>query len=108
MSTPRQDSEDLKLSERLRSARPAPALPPRFGEHVWRRIETTSDLAQPANTPNWLESLARLILRPRVAFATAAVLVIAGALLGSRDNPDFAHKNAQTRYVAAVVPHVLH
>ena len=108
MNSPHQDSEDLKLSESLRCARPTPALPPRFGEHVWRRIEATSDLAAPTSTPNWLETLATFILRPRVAFAAVAVLVGAGALMGSRTNSDFAHKDAQTRYVAAVVPHVLH
>jgi len=108
MNVPRQSGEDPKLSEQLRRARPAPALPPRFGEHVWRRIEATSDLPSPVVSLNWFETLAAFILRPRVACATAAVLIIAGALLGSRDNADFTHKNAQTRYVAAVVPHVLH
>ena len=109
MNTSGPDPEELKLGERLRSARPVPALPPRFGEHVWRRIEATSDLAAPASAlMNRLEAWARLVLRPRVAFAAAAILVVTGVLLGSRTNPDFPPKDAQTRYVAAVVPHVLH
>ena len=108
MNGTRPDAEDRELSAQLRSARPTPARPPGFGERVWRRIEATSDLAAPAVPSNWLETLAALILRPRVAFAAVAVLVVAGALLGARGGGDFAHKDAQIRYVAAVVPHALH
>jgi hypothetical protein len=100
--------EDLKLRERLQTARPSPALPPRFGEHVWRRIEAADAPVGITREPVWLESLVALILRPRFAFATAALLVIAGGLLGTRGGADFARKDAQARYVAAVAPHALH
>ena len=102
------NSEDLQLRERLKAAKPSPALPPRFGEHVWRRIEAAEAPVSTTRGPAWLETLAAVILRPRLAFATAALLVIAGGLLGARDGTELARKGAQARYVAAVAPHALH
>jgi hypothetical protein len=55
----------------------------------------------------WLDALAALVLRPRLALATAAVLMVAGALLGVRDGNQMAHQDAQARYLAAVAPHSL-
>ena len=84
---------DAKLSALLRAARPAPALPPRFQDAVWRRIE-----AAPA--AHWLETLAAWILRPRHALATAALLLLAGAMLGAHEGSRAVRQDAQTRYLA--------
>jgi len=56
---------------------------------------------------SWLDALAVLILRPRLAFATIAVLMLAGVLLGSHDGVQTAQHDAQTRYLAAVAPNSL-
>ena len=93
--------DDLQISTLLRQARVAPALPPRFQQNVWRRIE---DAEAPAKSESWLDSLAALILRPRLAFATLAVLVFAGGLLGAYDGSQTARHDAQARYVASVAP----
>jgi len=91
--------EDSKLSVWLRESRATPALPPRFQENVWRRIEAA---AAPGKSGNWLDALAALILRPRLAFAGVALLLLTGTLLGAQSGVQTARHEAQMRYVAAV------
>ena len=91
--------ENSKLSVWLRESRVTPALPPRFQENVWRRIESA---AAPEKSGNWLDSLAALILRPRLAFAAVAVVLLTGTLLGAQTGVQTARHEAQLRYVAAV------
>jgi hypothetical protein len=91
--------EDQKLSALLKGAKPSPSLPPRFRENVWRRIEHT-----PARQPNWLDALAAMVLRPRIAWATALVLLVSGMLLGVHQGGQAARQADLTRYLAAVAP----
>lgn len=93
-----------KISTLLRTSRTSPPLPPRFQENVWRRIEHAE---APIKSESWLDSLAALILRPRLAFTTAAVLLIAGILLGAHEGSQDARQDAQARYVAYVAPNPL-
>jgi hypothetical protein len=95
---------DPKLSSLLRSARVSPPLPPRFQENVWRRIEASPALKE---NISWLDALAALILRPRVAFAVVAVLLFAGILAGAHTGARDARQDAQARYVAYVAPNPL-
>ena len=95
---------DAKLSALLRESRLSPSLPPRFQENVWRRIENAE---APVKTESWLDALAALILRPKFAFTTAAVLLFAGVLLGTHDGTQSARHDAQARYLAAVAPNSL-
>ena len=95
------NSNDTKLSALLRESRVSPSLPPRFQENVWRRIENAE---APAKSKSWLDSLAALILRPKFAFATVAVLMLAGILLGTHEGSQIARQDAQIRYLAAVAP----
>jgi hypothetical protein len=98
------ETSDPKLSALLRQSRSAPPLPPRFRENVWRRIE---DAEVPAKPRSWLDAMAVLVLRPRVAYAAAAVLVLAGVWLGTRDGMQTARHDEQARYVALVAPDAL-
>jgi hypothetical protein len=98
------NTDDSNLSALLRESRATPALPPRFQQNVWRRIE---DAEAPVKSASWLDALAVLILRPRLAFATIAVLMLAGVLLGSHDGVQTAQHDAQARYLAAVAPNSL-
>ena len=98
------EAGDAKFSAMLRASRTAPALPPRFQEGVWRRIEEAAVPGKSTGGINWLDALAALVLRPRFALATATVLMVAGALLGVRDGSQSAHHDAQARYLAAVAP----
>lgn len=98
---------DAKLSTLLHEARVAPALPPRFQENVWRRIENAEAPVPSQPGPSWLDALAALVLRPRFALAAAAALVVAGALLGVRTGNLAANQAAQARYLAAVAPAAL-
>lgn len=100
MKAPNHSPNDERLASLLRESRPAPALPPRFQENVWRRIEHPEQ-ARPAAT--WIETIASLLLRPRFAVATACALLLMGVLLGSLNGAAYARQTAQQRYVAAVV-----
>ena len=93
--------EDASLRALLREAKPVPALPPRFQQNVWRRIE---DADAPAKSDSWLDVLAGLILQPRLAIAAAVALILAGAVLGTYAGTHAARQDAQARYVAAVAP----
>ena len=99
MNTPNQDPTDGALGSLLRESRPAPGLPPRFQENVWKRIEHKE---QAAPTRNWVETLATLILRPRFALAAVCALVLVGVALGSLDGTSHARHDAQERYLAVV------
>lgn len=98
--------DDAKLSSLLRQSRVAPSLPPRFQDNVWRRIADT-EARKTAGSPGWFEAALAFVLRPRLAFAAAAALVMAGALFGAHDGNQLARHDAQARYLASVAPHSL-
>jgi hypothetical protein len=98
------NSNDAKLSALLRESRLSPSLPPRFQESVWRRIKNAE---APIKFESWLNALVVLILRPRFAFTTAAMLLFAGVLLGTHEGTQTARHDAQARYLAAVAPNSL-
>ena len=95
---------DPQISALLREARVSPGLPPRFQQNVWRRIE---DAEAPAKPASWLDSLVALILRPRFALATAAVLLLGGISAGTLEGRQVARHDAQVNYLASVAPHAL-
>jgi hypothetical protein len=96
---------DETLSALLRGARPAPSLPPRFQEGVWRRIEE-GEIPTPTRVGP-LEALISWALRPKFAVAAAVVLVAAGSIVGARQGNQAAHQDAQTRYITSVAPNSL-
>ncbi|MEJ0090520.1 MAG: hypothetical protein WDM80_12370 [Limisphaerales bacterium] len=98
---------DEKLGALLRESRATPALPPRFQESVWRRIEDAEALVKSSESITWLEALAALILRPRFAYAAFAVLMLGGLLLGAYSGVQTARHDAEARYVASVAPNLL-
>lgn len=97
-------SEDPQISALLRQSRVLPDLPPHFPQSVWRRIE---DAEAPVKAASWLDELVALILRPRLAFAAAAVLLLAGVFAGTLEGRQAARHEAQMNYLAAVAPHVV-
>jgi hypothetical protein len=96
------NTEDIQLQTLLRRHRPAPTLPPRFQQNVWRRIE---DAEAPAKNESWLDVFAAAILRPRFACAVATGLLLAGVFLGALDGRQDARHEAQMNYLASVAPH---
>jgi len=107
MSSNNPNPDDAKLSSLLRESRVAPSLPPRFQDHVWRRIADV-EAVQTVATPGWLEAVIAFVVRPRLAFTAIAALVVAGALIGVRDGSQLARRDAQARYLASVAPNSLH
>ena len=99
--------DDDRLGALLRASRPSPDLPPRFQEAVWRRIDKGEASARSFGDANWLDAIAALVLRPRLAYATVAALVLAGVLLGTYNGTQVARQDAQTRYLASVAPNSL-
>jgi hypothetical protein len=98
------EPDDARLGTLLRESRPSPSLPPRFQENVWHRIEQLE--AKPKAT--WLDMVAGWLVRPRLAFALAAVLVLTGVGLGWNNAERLARNDAQARYLSAVAPNALH
>ena len=98
---------DEKLGALLRESRTFPALPPRFQENVWRRIENAAAPVKSVESITWLEALVALVLRPRFAYATVATLMLAGVLLGAYNGAQTARHYAEARYVASVAPNPL-
>ena len=100
--------DDGRLRTLLRESWPAPPLPPRFPESVWRRIERaeTSTARAPsalAGLERWVERL--LVLR--FALASLTLLLAAGGLTGVITSTGTVKKQAQERYLSAVAPNPL-
>ena len=98
------DPSEGRFRALLRESRATPSLPPRFQENVWRRIAEAEAPAKSAGNAGWLDALVAGVLRPRLAFATIATLMLAGVLLGAHGGAEAARQDAQARYVAAVAP----
>src|ERR1039458_6378025 len=100
------EASDARLGALLREAsrNAGPALPPRFQEGVWRRIEEAAAPVKVAGGITWLDALVTLVLRPRLAMATAAMLMVAGALLGVREGNQMEKQDAEAGYLAVVAP----
>jgi len=98
---------DEKLGALLRASRTSPALPPRFQENVWRRIEDAEAPVKSGEVITWLDALVALLLRPRFAYATVAALMLGGILLGAHSGAQTARHDAEARYVASVAPNSL-
>jgi len=99
--------DDAQLRALLRESPPSPSLPPRFQESVWQRVEHDETRAETPARATWLEVLANWTLRPRLALASIATVLIAGLLLGALSGVNLARQDAQTRYLAAVAPNAL-
>src|SRR5262245_62139897 len=102
MKTKNPEPDGAALSGLLRSTRPSPALPPRFQEAVWRRIEHEEIEGGPSFT--WIDALLDRVLRPRFALATVAAMLLIGAVAGLASGAHSAKAAAQARYLAAVAP----
>ena len=107
MTTNSQMPDDVKLKALLRASRPEPELPPGFQNAVWRRIERAEKPATARPAADWLDSLADWFLRPRRAFATAAVVLLLGLSLGIARGAGQATDLAKERYVDSVSPAAL-
>ena len=97
-----QTPDDAKLRALLRESRLAPELPPGFQDAVWRRLERAA-----APAANWLDALAAWFLRPRLAFATAAAMLLLGISLGIAQGASHADELAKARYLDSVSPPAL-
>jgi hypothetical protein len=96
---------DPQLSRLLQTWRVDEPLPPRFQEHVWKRIEAAESKTIGPGISNWL---ALLFARPAFAKVCAALLLVAGLTTGFlRANHDAAQMNTELaqRYVASVDPY---
>jgi hypothetical protein len=93
---------DANLTTLLRSGRPSAELPLGFRDAVWRRIEKGE-----RRTAGLVERLAQLFLRPRLAMATAAAVILLAAGAGAVRGISAGERQAMHRYVASVDPSYL-
>ncbi len=101
MNPPPEPTPDPKLRALLRAGLPAPSLPPRFQEGVWRRLDRSE---RTASAPGWFESFVAGLLRPAYASIGLAAVLVAGVGLGLRDPEANNPRTEQARYLAAVSP----
>lgn len=104
MNPPDPNLSDPELRALLRGAHPAPALPPRFQEGVWQRLERAERKAEATSPLGWLDQFVRRVLRPAYATAGLAALMLAGTWFGIRSGDGQAYRAERTRYVAAISP----
>ena len=100
--------EDARLRALIRESRPAPPLPPRFQESVWRRIEhAETPVIQKTSPFAWLDQWVERLLLPRFALASLALVLVAGGVTGVITSADAVKHQAQARYLSAVAPSTL-
>lgn len=92
---------DPELRNLLRSAHPAPTLPPGFPDGVWRQIEREA-AASPAG--DWLGRLLDFLRRPAWALSGLAAVMLLGLGLGWSSGQGSALAAERNRYLAAVSP----
>jgi hypothetical protein len=82
MKTNEPDKSETALRKMLKEWRTDAALPPRFQESVWQRIEHT----QASTTPSMRDGIARwigtMLPRPALAFAYVTLLLVIGGAAG--------------------------
>jgi len=108
MNEPLSSPEETKLRILLHEAFPKAELPPLFQQNVWRRIERADESVTFLSRASRLDAIISWILRPQLAFALAAVLVLAGLGLGWNSGERSARNEAQARYISSVAPNALH
>jgi hypothetical protein len=101
-----ESNENKDLSRLLATWQPDGSLPPRFAESVWRRIEAPQQSVTVWHiVRNWLE---QALARPAIGFAYCAVLIAAGAGLGTwraHEQTAELQEQLQARYVQAISPY---
>jgi hypothetical protein len=107
MKTETPEPNEARLRDLLRDARPAPPLPPRFSDGVWRRIEKSEAPTQAASPAAWLDRMVELFLRPRFALAAITALLLVSGVAGALSGAAIAKQAAQVRYLSAVAPNSL-
>ena len=93
---------DDQLRRALREADIAPALPPRFQDEVWRRIEKQTGAV--AAKMDWLDRLASYVIRPQFVTAGLSLVLMAGIFLGVTQVEKSASEDSRARYLAKVDP----
>ena len=98
--------DDARLRQLLLAARPVVALPPRFRQEVWRRIER-AEAPREAVTRFWLDALVGSLLGWRLLLAGTAGLMVVSGLAGALHGAAGARAAARAQYVASVAPQAL-
>jgi hypothetical protein len=103
-SEPNQDP----LRDLLRECRARPPLASNFQDTVWRRIERAEAPVAASPSPfAWLERWIEVLLLPRFAFASLAVLLVVGGFTGMAAGTSASKEQALARYLSAVAPNTI-
>lgn len=92
------------LSALLRGARPAPPLPPGFQPAVWRRLEAAQAAREMGSLAEWMDRAVAWLLRPRMALAGVAAMLLVGTSIGILQGANLANALAKQQYLSAVSP----
>jgi hypothetical protein len=110
METSNPENDETKLNTLLQEWKATPALPPRFQEQVWRRIEQTQPalLERVTFASLFTTWLATRLPRPALATAYIMVLLVIGAGAGwrqARQETARVNDHLSARYAQAVDPY---
>jgi hypothetical protein len=103
MSENMMQAGDEKLGKLLRATRPVAELPPGFQDNVWRRIEKGEQ-----SPVGIVDLLAGWFLRPRLATAGLAAVVVLAAGAGAMHGMKAGEREARDKYVSSVDPSYSH
>ncbi|MBN8710216.1 MAG: hypothetical protein J0I10_12575 [Verrucomicrobia bacterium] len=85
------------LNDLLRSWQPEVPEPSDFRRNVWQRIERS----RPTKEVGWLAEFFGLLARPRLAFATVALAIVVGGVVGR----EVSVANQTSAYLRSVNPY---
>lgn len=100
--------DERRLHETLASWRIYAALPPRFQERVWQRIERRETLSATSAWMLWFNHIAAALARPRLAVSYVTALLSVGLLAGfwqAQLAKARATENLSARYVQMLDPY---
>jgi len=95
--------QDDPIAQLLLEARQDRELPPGFQTAVWRRIEK-AEAERPAPALAWLDGCCEWLLRPKLALAGVAAVILAGVIVGIHEGMTRMNQAARERYLTAVAP----
>src|SRR3974390_264946 len=110
MKREEENSEDRLLRGVLREWQIEEPLPPRFQEHVWRRIARAEEQAPIAVWTHLAERIVLAFARPSLALSYVTVLLAAGLIAGyihGREDNNRTQHELSVRYAQMMSPYAL-
>lgn len=94
---------DLELDQLIRQSTSKPEFESAFQREIWARI-AVAEQSRKRGLIRWIESALGALSRPAPAFATAAVMLLLGAGLGTSVSEPGSQAASREAYLASINP----